>query len=147
VVARFDGGRPTSDAGVLLLREVAERTGLLRQFAACITDHRDPALIEHPVAELVSQRVMALGCGYEDLNDHDMLRDDAMLAVAADKTDATGAMRRRARDRGHAVAGKSQSATSRTRRSSANVGTFRWRLAGGALRARGAVAARLLAPL
>ncbi len=107
VVARFDGGRLTSDAGVLLLREVAERTGLLRQFAACFTDHRAPALIEHTVAELVSQRVMALACGYEDLNDHDVLRDDALLAVAAGKTDATGAMRRRARDRGHALAGKS----------------------------------------
>jgi len=107
VVARFDGGRLTSDAGVLLLREVAERTGLLRQFAACFTDHRAPALIEHTVEELVSQRVMALACGYEDLNDHDVLRDDALLAVAAGKTDATGATRRRARDRGHALAGKS----------------------------------------
>ena len=107
VVACFNGGRLTSDAGVLLLREVAERTGLLRQFAACFTDHRAPALIEHTVEELVSQRVMALACGYEDLNDHDVLRDDALLAVAAGKTDATGATRRRARDRGHALAGKS----------------------------------------
>jgi hypothetical protein len=106
-VARFDGGRLTSDAGVLLLREVAERTGLVRHFAACFTDHRDPTRTEHTVTELVAQRVLALACGYEDLNDHDVLRDDALLAVAAGKTDATGATRVRARDRGHALAGKS----------------------------------------
>ena len=91
VVARFDGGRITSDAGILLLREVAERTGLLRRFAHCFTDHRDAALIEHTVEELVAQRVLALACGYEDLNDHDVLRDDALLAVAAGKRDATSA--------------------------------------------------------
>ncbi|HXL54018.1 MAG TPA: IS1380 family transposase [Gemmatimonadales bacterium] len=107
VVARFDGGRITSDAGILLLREVAERTGLLRRFAHCFTDHRDAALIEHTVEELVAQRVLALACGYEDLNDHDVLRDDALLAVAAGKRDATGATRPRARDQGHALAGKS----------------------------------------
>ena len=107
VVARFDGGRITSDAGILLLREVAERTGLLRRFAHCFTDHRDPELIEHTVEELVAQRVLALACGYEDLNDHDVLRDDALLAVAAGKRDASGASRKRARDQGHALAGKS----------------------------------------
>src|SRR5207253_6261149 len=107
VVARFDGGRITSDAGVLLLREVAERTGLLRSFAHCFTDHRARELIEHTVEELVAQRVLALACGYEDLNDHDVLRDDTLLAVAAGKRDVTGATRKRVRDRGHALAGKS----------------------------------------
>src|SRR3989442_14997285 len=107
VVARFDGGRITSDAGILLLREVAERTGLLRRFAQCFTDHRDPELVEHTVEQLVAQRVLALACGYEDLNDHDGLRDDALLAVAAGKRDATGATRPRARDQGHALAGES----------------------------------------
>src|SRR3989475_2902840 len=106
VVARFDGGRITSDAGVLLLREVAERSGLLRRFAQCFTDYRAAELIEHTVDELVAQRVLALACGYEDLNDHDVLRDDALLAVAAGKRDATGATRKRARDRGHALAGE-----------------------------------------
>ena len=71
VVARFDGGTITSDAGGLLLREVERRTGILRQFAGCFTDHRDPDLIEHTAAELVAQRVYALALGYEDLNDHD----------------------------------------------------------------------------
>jgi hypothetical protein len=108
VVADFSAGRLSSEAGgLLLLREVAERSGLLREFAACFTDHRDPRLIEHTVPELVSQRVLALACGYEDLNDHDVLRDDAVLALAAGKADVTGAARPRARDRGHALAGKS----------------------------------------
>jgi hypothetical protein len=108
VVADFSAGRLSPDAGgVLLLREVAERSGLLRRFAECFTDHRDPERIEHTVLELVTQRVVALGCGYEDLNDHDVLRDDALLATAAGKADVTGAHRPRQRDRGHALAGKS----------------------------------------
>jgi hypothetical protein len=108
VVADFSAGRLSSDAGgLLLLREVAARTGLLAQFAACFTDHRDPHRIEHTVGELVSQRVLALACGYEDLNDHEALRDDAVLAAAAGKRDVTGAQRRRVRDQGHALAGKS----------------------------------------
>ena len=107
VEAAFDGGRQTSDAGLLLLREVAERTGLLRRFADCFTDYRRPDLIEHTVSELVSQRVLAQVQGYEDLNDHDTLRDDPLLALASGKRDLVGAERVRQRDRGHALAGKS----------------------------------------
>jgi hypothetical protein len=107
VVAAFNGGRQTSDAGVLLLREVAARTGLIRRFAACFSDHRRPEFIEHTVEELLGQRVLAQAQGYEDLNDHDTLRDDALLALAAGKRDLTGAHRRRERDRGHALAGRS----------------------------------------
>ena len=106
VVGAFDGGRQTSDGGVLLLREVAERTGLIRRFAACFTDHRKPELIEHTVEELVGQRVLAQAIGYEDLNDHDTLRDDALLALAAGKRDLTGERRRREQDQGHALAGR-----------------------------------------
>src|SRR5213594_3620265 len=102
VVARFDGGSITSDGGGLLLREVERRTGILRQFAACFTDHRDPALVEHSVQELVAQRVYGLALGYEDLNDHDDLRNDPLLAVLAGKVDPTGQDRLRARDRGKA---------------------------------------------
>ena len=105
--AAFDGGRQTSDAGLLLLREVAERTGLLRRFAAGFTDHRRTDRIEHTVEELVSQRVLGQALGYEDLNDHDTLRDDALLALASGKRDLTGAERSRDRDRGHALAGRS----------------------------------------
>ena len=107
VVAAFDGGRQTSDGGVLLLREVAERTGLMRRLAACFTDHRRREIIEHTVEELLGQRVLAQALGYEDLNDHDTLRDDALLALAAGKRDLVGAHRRREQDRGHALAGRS----------------------------------------
>ena len=83
VVAAFNAGRLTQDGGLLLLREVAERSGLIRRFAACFRDQRRPERIEHRVEELLAQRVLAQAQGYEDLNDHDTLRDDPLLAVAA----------------------------------------------------------------
>ena len=107
VVGRFDGGRIISDGGGLLLREVDQRLGMLARLSGCFSDYRNPNSIEHDVQALVAQRVYGLALGYEDRNDHDVLRDDALLAVAAGKRDATGATRRRARDRGHALAGKS----------------------------------------
>jgi hypothetical protein len=107
VTARFDGGAITSDAGSLLLREVEAKTGILRRFAACFTDHRDPERVEHTVYELVAQRVFALALGYEDLNDHDTLRHDPLLAVLVGKADPTGQDRRRREDRGKSLAGKS----------------------------------------
>ena len=87
VVARFDGGALTSDAGAVLLREVERATGILRQFAACFHDHRDPARVRHSVASLVRQRVYGLALGYEDLNDHDALRHDPLFAVLAEEAD------------------------------------------------------------
>ncbi len=90
VVARFDGGRISSDAGGLLLRETERVTGIMGRFAACFTDHRDPDLIEHTVEELIAQRVYALPLGYEDLNDHDDLRHDPLLAVLVGKKDPLG---------------------------------------------------------
>jgi hypothetical protein len=107
VEGRFDGGAITSDAGGLLLREVEKRTGIIKQFAACFRDHRKPERIEHTVRELVGQRVYGLALGYEDLNDHDQLRQDPLLAVLAEKPDPTGASRARERDQGKALAGKS----------------------------------------
>ena len=106
VKARFDGGKITSDAGVLLLREVEKRTGLIAGLTECFSDYRDPRLIEHTVRQLLGQRVYGLCLGYEDLNDHDQLRTDPMLAVAVDKADPLGEKRRQARDRGKALAGK-----------------------------------------
>ena len=106
VVAAFDGGRQTSDAGILLLREVSEGTGRIRRFASCFTDHRRADRIEHTVEQLLGQRVLGQALGYEDLNDHDTLRDDPLLALAAGKRDLTGAHRLRVRDRGHALAGR-----------------------------------------
>ena len=107
IVARFDGGTLTSDGGALLLREVERATGILRQFAACFTDRRDPRRTEHTVATLVAQRVYALALGYEDLNDHDALRADPLLAAVVGVADPEGAARGRARDVGKPLAGKS----------------------------------------
>jgi len=107
VVAAFDGGTIRSDAGGLLLREVEKQTGILRQFASCFVDHRDAERIEHTVQDLVAQRVYGLALGYEDLNDHDQLRRDPLLALLVGKEDPTGQDRLRARDRGKALAGKS----------------------------------------
>ena len=107
VIARFDGGNITSDAGILLLREVEKRTGIIAGLAECFNDHRDPEQIEHTVRELLAQRIYGLCLGYEDLNDHDQLRADPMLAVAVEKADPLGESRRQAADRGKALAGKS----------------------------------------
>src|SRR5918998_5646532 len=85
VLADFDGAAITSDGGALLLRKAEEVTGIIRQFAACFTDHRDPDLVEHPVPDLVAQRVYGLALGYEDLNDHDDLRRDPLLATVVGK--------------------------------------------------------------
>jgi hypothetical protein len=87
VLARFDGGTLTSDGGAVLLREVERVTGILRGFAACFRDGRDPARVRHPVATLVRQRVYGLALGYEDLNDHEQLRHDPLLAVLAEAED------------------------------------------------------------
>ena len=107
VVARFDGGHISSDGGGVLLREVEEKTGIVEQFAACLTDHRDAERIEHPLLHLVGQRVFGLALGYEDLNDHDTLRGDPLLALLVGDDDPTGRDRRRKSDRGKALAGKS----------------------------------------
>jgi len=107
VVGQFDGGMVTSDAGGLLLREVEAKFGFIERFTQCFTDHRDPDSIEHTLAELLKQRVFGLCLGYEDLNDHDRLRHDPLLAVLVGKKDCEGKDRLRARDRGKALAGKS----------------------------------------
>jgi hypothetical protein len=107
VVATFDGGTITTDGGALLLREVERHTGIIAGFSACFTDHRNPKLIEHTIEHLIAQRIYALALGYEDLNDHDQLRNDPLLAVLAGKNDPTGTDRTRVRDKGKALAGKS----------------------------------------
>ncbi|HEY6373132.1 MAG TPA: IS1380 family transposase [Candidatus Sulfotelmatobacter sp.] len=107
LVWRFDGGDITSDGGALLLQKLEQRTGIVRRFAACFTDYRRAKQIEHPLLDLILQRVFGLALGYEDLNDHDELRRDPMLAVALSKDDVKGEQRRRAQDRGKALAGKS----------------------------------------
>ena len=80
VVAAFDGGAVTSDAGALLLGSTDRAVRLLDRFAGCFTDHRRSDLIEHEVSTLVGQRVFGIALGYEDLNDHDQLRHDPVDA-------------------------------------------------------------------
>ena len=85
VEADFDGGRLTSDAGGLLLREVDRHLGLTNGLAECIADPRDPAKITHDLRTLLSQRVFGISLGYEDLNDHQRLRDDPLFAILAEQ--------------------------------------------------------------
>jgi len=107
VAGSFDGGHITSDGGGLLLRETERIVRVIEQFAGCFTDYRDPERIEHTVQELVGQRIYGLAHGYEDLNDHDELRHDPLMAVLVGKKDPTGQDRQEQRDRGKALAGKS----------------------------------------
>jgi hypothetical protein len=88
VEAAFDAGLVTSDAGALLLGATDRAIGLVDRFAACFRDHRRQDLIEHAVTTLVGQRVFGIALGYEDLNDHDELRHDPVLAVLAGKLTA-----------------------------------------------------------
>ena len=88
VVAEFDGGALTSDAGGLLLGGADRRLNLVARLAGCFRDARDPRLVEHSVATLVGQRVFGVALGYEDLNDHDELRHDPLMAVLAGKLEA-----------------------------------------------------------
>ena len=87
VVADFSGGTLTSDAGGLLLREADQRLNLLSRFSTCFLDGRDSSRVEHTVAEMVTQRVYGLAMGYEDLNDHDQLRNDPLMQLLAGKRD------------------------------------------------------------
>jgi hypothetical protein len=88
VVAAFDGGRMTSEAGAMLLGATDKRIGLIERFAGCFTDHRVADLVEHTVSGLVGQRVFGIALGYEDLIDHEQLRHDPVMAVLGGKLEA-----------------------------------------------------------
>jgi hypothetical protein len=88
VVAGFDGGKMTSDAGAMLLGATDRVIRLVERFAGCFKDHRSPDLIEHTVPTLVGQRVFGIALGYEDLIDHDELRRDPVMAALAGKLEA-----------------------------------------------------------
>ena len=107
LTADFEGGNIVSDGGVPLIAEVDRMFHVLERYADCFTDHRDPELIEHSVLDLVRQRIYGLCLGYEDLNDHDRLRADALIAACVGKQDMEGQERRRQADRGMPMAGKS----------------------------------------
>ena len=85
ITANFDGGRLTSDAGGLLLREADRQLGLTAELADCIADPRDPAKITHDIRTLLRQRIFGIALGYEDLNDHATLRDDPLFAILAEQ--------------------------------------------------------------
>lgn len=88
VMAGFDGGSVSSDAGALLLAKVDQATGLIGRFAGCFGDRRDPDLVEHSLKMLVGQRVVGLALGYEDLIDHDELRHDPLLGAVLGKLES-----------------------------------------------------------
>lgn len=90
VVAAFDGGNVTSDAGALLLREVVRGSGIIDRFAECFTDHRDPSRTDFSVRDLLAQRVIGLCLGYEDLNDHDRLRKDPLFCTLVERMSRDG---------------------------------------------------------
>jgi hypothetical protein len=92
IVARFDGGQLSSDGGGLLLLEVERRTSLMSQFAACFRDYRNATMVEHSLDSLIRQRVLGLALGYEDLNDHDQLRHDPLIATLVESADPTRAL-------------------------------------------------------
>src|SRR3954447_752981 len=85
LVADFQGGTLTTDAGALLVREAADRLGLFEALDAAIPDPRHPAFVTHDQKDMLAQRVTALALGYEDLNDHQELRADPALQIAASK--------------------------------------------------------------
>ena len=105
VEADFSGGYLSSDAGGLLLRELESKEQLLEGLAACFEDRRDPRYVEHPLPQLLKQRIIGLALGYEDLNDHEQLRCDPLLALLSEKEDLLGQKRRHREDEGKALAG------------------------------------------
>jgi len=108
VEADFDGGKISSNGGAVLLRELELKESIVEEFAKkCFVDYRDPRFIEFTVEELVKQRVFGLALGYEDLNDHDQLRVDPLLAMLCGRADPTGEDRRCEEDKGNPLAGKS----------------------------------------
>ncbi len=90
VTAAFDGGRLTSNAGVLLLREVERTLGIAERLAGCLTDRRDPSRIGHTVAEMLRFRMFAIAAGYEDADDCDALRDDPIFKMAVGRLPESG---------------------------------------------------------
>jgi hypothetical protein len=91
VQAAFDGGMLSSDAGVLLLREVERKLGIAGRLGACLPDGRDPARIDHTIAEMIRFRIFAIAAGYEDADDCDSLRGDPMFKMAVGRLPESGA--------------------------------------------------------
>jgi hypothetical protein len=104
VVADFSGGTLSTDAGALLLRQTDANLGMTHGLAQCFDDGRNQVWVEHSVQEMMAQRIYGLALGYEDINDHEQLRRDPLLATACNKTDPLGEDRLNPADRGIALA-------------------------------------------
>jgi hypothetical protein len=107
VVADFSGGSLSGDGGVLLLRQADQLLGVSQGLAQCFRDRRDARWVEHALDGLLRQRLFGEALGYEDVNDHDLLRRDPLLAVACEKRDPLGQDRVRRGEAGRALAGAS----------------------------------------
>jgi len=90
IIANFDGGSISSDAGLMLLRELDRKLGLTGHLAACIDDGRDQSKVKVTIREMLAQRIFGIACGYEDCNDHDCLRSDPMMKLAVDRQPVSG---------------------------------------------------------
>jgi hypothetical protein len=107
VQADFSGGFLSSDGGALLLREMDRSARLCEQLATCFSDYRDETLIEHALPVMLRQRILGLALGYEDINDHERLRLDPLLAAMCGRADVLGLEREQEQDKGKPLAGKS----------------------------------------
>lgn len=103
----FSGGHLSSDGGSLLLREVERNSGLCSKLARCFSDFRNQRFVEHPLPVMLRQRILGIALGYEDINDHDKLRLDPLLAAMCGREDLLGQERHLPQDQGKALAGKS----------------------------------------
>jgi len=87
IVARFDGGTISSDGGAFLLRQTDQRLNLIRRLSECFLDGRNQALVEHPVGQMLAQRIYGLALGYEDINDHEQLRNDPVFGILSGRAE------------------------------------------------------------
>ena len=87
IIANFEGGLITSDAGIVWIAELDKKLGITEKFANCFQDYRHPSYVEHSVHDLLAQRLYGIILGYEDVNDHDKLRYDPALEIALEKLD------------------------------------------------------------
>ncbi|WP_042712735.1 transposase, partial [Crocosphaera watsonii] len=85
IIANFDGGLITSDAGIVWIAELDKKLGITEKFGNCFQDHRHQSYVDHSVHELLAQRLYGIILGYEDVNDHDKLRHDPALKIALEK--------------------------------------------------------------
>ncbi len=85
IIANFEGGRITSDSGILLMAELDKKLKITARFTECFQDHRNLSYVDYSVHQLLAQRIYGIALGYEDVNDHDQLRYDPALAIALEK--------------------------------------------------------------